>query len=147
MNGRFLLVLAATALLALGGSAAALADDPPPTSGAGDRGAAADRRAERADVPNAVPSIDPGSATGRSMQSQGSSVPRRISSRRSRGSSEKLASGELTPEQRARAKALLEKLEHRLAKVMKRLERLKGAVAEHCNGDRATPAAASTNDE
>jgi anti-sigma28 factor (negative regulator of flagellin synthesis) len=50
---------------------------------------------------------------------------------------EKIASGELCPEELARARALLEKLEHRLAHVTALIERLKEKASEVCrDGDR-----------
>jgi phage gp16-like protein len=45
---------------------------------------------------------------------------------------EKLASGELSPEEQARARALLEKLEQRLAHVETKIERLQELFAEKC---------------
>lgn len=111
---RSLATLAVVALLALGGTAAANAEERP---GRGE--VRSTERAEKCDrLADLIAKLE------RAKQSLQAKIAR---------VEEKIASGELTPEQQARARAHLAKLQERLAKLEEKLARLKEKQAQACS--------------
>jgi predicted RNase H-like nuclease (RuvC/YqgF family) len=118
-----LVVVAAAALLTLSGTATAVAADRPdagrdaPTRDAGTRDAGARHRQHCDRLQDFIAKLE------RAKEHLQNKIDR---------VKEKLASGELSPEEQARARALLEKLEQRLAHVETKIERLQELFAEKC---------------
>ena len=124
---RSLATLAAVALLALGGTAAANAEDRPGRGevSSQDRAVKCDRLADL------IAKLE------RAKQNLQAKIAR---------VEEKIASGELTPEQQARAREVLAWLEKRLAKVEEKLARAKELFAQKCSGSDAPPTDAPPSD-
>ena len=117
---RSLAMLAAVALLALGGTAAANAEERP--------GRAAVRSTDRAETCDRLADLI--AKLERAKQNLQAKIAR---------VEEMIASGELTPEQQARAREVLAWLEKRLAKVEEKLARAKEKYAQNCSGSDAPP--------
>jgi len=115
---RSLATLTAVALLALGGTAAANAEERP---GRGE--VRSTERAEKCDrLAELIAKLE------RAKQNLKAKIAR---------VEEKIASGELTPEQQARAREVLAWLNKRLAKVEEKLARAKELWAQKCSGSDA----------
>ena len=111
---RKLIVLFLVAALAVGGTGSALAKPDPPSEAptAADLAARCEKASQKLDQLN--------------------TLARKLSERIAKLQA-KIAGGQLTDEQLARAQALLAKLQDRQAKLAERIQTLGGKIAEHCS--------------
>jgi len=116
---RSLATLAAMALLALGGTAAANAEERP---GRDEVRSTVDRTEKCDRLAELIAKLE------RAKQNLQAKIAR---------VEEKIASGELTPEQQARAREVLAWLNKRLATVEEKLARAKEKYAQNCSGSAA----------